>query len=405
MAHILMAIRNFGQGGAERMVLRAAAGLVDRGHQVDIVIFEPTVTFTDDIPRKARFVILCGQRRWARQKSDTIPEHAQWQGERVPVNRLVRPIAKLFGTYGSGWPLILMQRRVLAYALRLARYLEREQPDVIFGNLKHAQFAAFLGARMALASIARPPIVPIIHGVLRPNSSYVRNLRLLKSEPVHFVAVSQSVAERLSSACHIPETMITTIPNPVFSTSIARQAEVPPDHPWFSDGGPPIILSAGRLEAEKDPFTLLDAYDTFQRAGYRYRLIVLGEGTLRSALEERVRSLGLAGQVSLPGWVENPFAFMSRSALFVLASRSEAFGMVLVEAMACGCPTVATDCQGPSVILDDPDLLAPVGDSNALAQVMQRALNRPRDIQAIRARAAHRTGRHRVRRADLHHYG
>ena len=110
---------------------------------------------------------------------------------------------------------------------------------------------------------------------------------------------------------------------------------------------------------------------------------------MRGALESRVRECGLAEFVSLPGWVENPFAFMARAALFVLSSRHEGFGNVLVEALACGCPAVSTDCPaGPAEILGDPALLAPVGDPEALAQVMLRALGRPTDKAALRAKAA-----------------
>lgn len=370
------------------MVLRTVAGLVSRGHRVDVVLFEPTVAYTEDIPRQARFVILCGHARWARRESDVMPGNAIWRSQRVPVTRVARLIATILGRYGSGCLLLLLRRRVLAYALRLARYLECEQPDIVFANLPHSEFAALFAARMVSAPHTRPPIVPIIHGVVRPDAGLARQRRLLTPEAAHYVTVSRGMAENISSVCHVPEAMITTIHNPAYSSSVAQQAVAPADHPWFTDGGPPIILSAGRLAQDKDYFTLLDAFRTVLRAEYPCRLLILGEGKLRRPLEERVRSLGLENHVSLPGWSDNPYAFMSRAALFVLSSRHEAFGMVLVEALACGCPAVATDCPGPSEILGDPDLLAPVGDPNALAQVMLRALNRPRDIEALRTKAA-----------------
>ena len=91
----------------------------------------------------------------------------------------------------------------------------------------------------------------------------------------------------------------------------------------------------------------------------------------------------------MPGWEENPYAFMARAALFVLSSRHEGIANALVEALACGCPAVSTDCPtGPAEILEDPDLLAPVGDPEALARVMLRALKRPRDSAARRAKAS-----------------
>ncbi len=118
--------------------------------------------------------------------------------------------------------------------------------------------------------------------------------------------------------------------------------------------------------------------EAFRRIVPLYRLIILGEGPMRPLLESRVRHLKLEDWVCLPGWKENPFSFMAHAALLVLSSRGEGFGNVLVEAMACGCPAVSTDCPGgPSEILDDPSLLAPIGDPEGLARVMLRVLSRP----------------------------
>ena len=150
----------------------------------------------------------------------------------------------------------------------------------------------------------------------------------------------------------------------------------------------PCCWAPGRLVPEKDFPTLIEA---FRRAAAERpcRLVILGEGPRRRELEGRVRALGLQGSVSLPGWVKNPYAFMARAALFILSSRHEGFGNVLVEALACGCPAVSTDCPaGPAEILEDPALLAPPGDPEALARVMLRTLARPADKAALRAKAA-----------------
>ena len=118
------------------------------------------------------------------------------------------------------------------------------------------------------------------------------------------------------------------------------------------------------------------------------RLVILGEGRLRPQLEGRVRALGLEDCVSLPGWAENPYAFMSRAALFVLSSRYEGFPGALVEALACGCPAVSTDCPaGPSEILEDP-VAGPGRRSGGASRIMLRALDRPVDRAALRACAA-----------------
>ena len=167
-----------------------------------------------------------------------------------------------------------------------------------------------------------------------------------------------------------------------------QRAEEPPEHPWFGDGGPPVILGVGRLAQVKDFLTLIEAFRRVL-AERPCRLLILGEGPMRSELESRILALGLEPRVSLPGWKENPYAFMAGAKLFVLSSRYEGFGLVLVEALACGCPAVSTDCPGgPAEILEDPTLLAPVGDPEALAKVMLRALARPMDKAVLQAKAA-----------------
>ena len=85
--------------------------------------------------------------------------------------------------------------------------------------------------------------------------------------------------------------------------------------------------------------------------------------------------------------VENPYAFLARADLFVLSSRHEVLPTVLIEAMACGCPVVSTDCPyGPREILENGRLgaLVPVGNPEALAAAMARALEEPPQRAALR---------------------
>ena len=92
----------------------------------------------------------------------------------------------------------------------------------------------------------------------------------------------------------------------------------------------------------------------------------------------------------MPGAVLNPFAYMARASLFVLSSAWEGFGNVLVEALACGCPIVSTDCpSGPREILDGGAFgpLVPVGDDEALADGIIHALALPADRGRLRERA------------------
>jgi glycosyltransferase involved in cell wall biosynthesis len=90
-----------------------------------------------------------------------------------------------------------------------------------------------------------------------------------------------------------------------------------------------------------------------------------------------VNQLGLEADVAMPGFVENPYAYMSRAAAFVLSSLWEGLPTVLIEALFCGAPVIATDCpSGPREILRDGEYgeLVPVGDAGALAAAIEKAL-------------------------------
>ena len=138
----------------------------------------------------------------------------------------------------------------------------------------------------------------------------------------------------------------------------------------------PFILGVGGLNPTKNFALLLQAF-ALLRDEPGLMLVILGEGPERPAMERLAGELGLAGRVLLPGAVGNPFAFMARARLFVLCSRFEGFPNVIVEAMACGAPVVAT--ASPSGIAEIVEhgvtgWLAPPDNPDALADGMRRML-------------------------------
>jgi glycosyltransferase involved in cell wall biosynthesis len=100
--------------------------------------------------------------------------------------------------------------------------------------------------------------------------------------------------------------------------------------------------------------------------------------------------LGLGKVVSFPGFSANPYPILSQASALVLSSRWEGFGLVLVEALACGCPVISTDCRsGPREILDGGRFgtLVPVGDPDALARAMEMRNSAGSDPSQLRKRA------------------
>ena len=360
---IALAIPHLGGGGAERSVLKLARGLVERGHRVDILLFEKIETLADEIPTEARLFVLK-------------PEPINDFQDRIQ-------LARRFGFR----ILKFLRTDLLKDARSLAAYIDAERPDCVLPSLPRTKLATLLAPYFTNQN---PVTIPTVHSVLMNRKRRFRKLyAILFPTADHIVTVSDGVADNHSLTLEIPRERITRIYNPADIAEIEQMAQSVPEHPWMTDNGPPVILSAGRLTRVKDFPTLLKAFRQVSRSR-DVRLIILGEGSWRRRLESMIRKMGLEATVSLPGWVSNPYAFMNRASLFVLSSKFEGLANVMIEAMACGCPCVSTNCpSGPAEILDNGRFgpLVPVGEESALAAAMERVLDSPLDKDTLQARA------------------
>lgn len=224
---------------------------------------------------------------------------------------------------------------------------------------------------------------------LNPVRRWIRRRMLQHRYPMadRILCVSAGVATDLAELAPATRSKIRTQYNPIQGQDAPGSH---PLHPWLATAGPPVILGVGRLTPQKGFDTLIRALAQL-RYQPRPRLLILGEGPERAALERLAQQLGVAGQVALAGFVPNPRAHMAAAAAFVLSSAWEGFGNVLVEAMSTGTPVVATDCpSGPSEILLGGALgpLVPVGEGGRLAEAIDHTLSRPTAPERLRARAA-----------------
>lgn len=189
------------------------------------------------------------------------------------------------------------------------------------------------------------------------------------------VVPSLDIRDDLVKCYGVPTDNISVIHNPFDVADIVQQAQETIVLPWI-DSDVPIVISAGRLTDQKGFDLLIEAFTTV-RSKMNVRLVLLGDGECEASLRQLVAERGLASDIYFAGWQSNPYAFFSRADLFVLSSRYEGFGNVIVEAMTCGLPIVSTDCPGgPAEILKNGEcgLLVPPNNIEILADAILRIL-------------------------------
>lgn len=323
---------DFGVGGAERVMLQLARGFIGLGYPVDLVM-----------------------------------GHAEG-----PLLAEVHPGARIIDL-DAGNPLKMF--------VKLIQYLRAERPRALLSPFEVTSVLAILAKRISRVS-TRVVIRISVHISKNKRTRWkkiVEKLVLSKVYPLAdgIVTVSRGAAQDLSIYTGISLARIRVINNPVISEELLQAAQQPVHHPFFNEDKVPVILGVGRLTEQKDFSTLIRAFNILRKKTPA-RLIILGDGEERSALENLIHLSGLQDMVDLFGFELNPFAFMKKSSVFVLSSKWEGLPGVLIQALACGCPVVSTDClSGPSEILKDGQYghLVPVGDAEAIATAIESVLS------------------------------
>jgi glycosyltransferase involved in cell wall biosynthesis len=350
---LIFHVPTFAGGGAERVFVLMANALAARGHHVTLF------TWNAQGPNAAL-------------RSDAV--------------HLVDLGIPLTGD-GFGKP------RTLVGLWRSAQFYRRQRPDAVFSGPEFANLVTTLALKLGLSSAK---FFPSFHAAASiPSTDFgskvaARLAALVAARATSLIAVSAGIGRDLA-ARGVPERKIAVIHNPL--PPGIHDAPVR-TYPWQAElaalGQGPVIVTAGRLTPVKDQRTLLAAFAQL-RATRPARLVVFGDGPLRSELEAEAARLGIAGSTLFPGYVNEPAACYAVADLFALSSVSEGFGNVLIEAMAAGVPVVSTDApHGPREILQGAALgpLVPVGDAAALAAAMSQTLDAPIAPHVLKARAA-----------------
>ncbi len=369
-------LSNLDGGGAQRVILRLAEYLDQNGHTIDLVVSRMRGPFIDLIPASV---------------------HIHLAGFQHPL-RILPNIIRLPASTRKIFLELLWQNRpkVIRSLTTLTHFLKTESPDVLLTTLDPSNLIAVCAGWLAQTKtriVIREAntISKKIARYNRPFEKYLPNLaREWYPRADKIIAVSDGVAEDLSKVANLPRERITTIYNPIDLKGLQGNASEPLNDPWFTPNQPPVLLAAGRLTPQKDYPTLLRAVARVMTKR-PVRLMILGEGTDRMMLEQLIIQLGLSQEVRMPGFVSNPYKYMAHTAVFVLSSKWEGFPNVLLEALACGCPVISTDCPcGPSELLSHGEYgkLVPVGDDEALANGILSILESPPDSDFLIQRAA-----------------
>lgn len=325
-------------GGAQRVTINIANGLAERGYEVDLVVAWPEGESASVLAPDVRLVNL------------SVPK--------VP---------------GLG---------ILAGVPYLKSYLDRAEVAVLFAGQTHANITAVLAAR---AAGSRPYTAVTEHLAYEHVSDPKDRVTKWMAGYVYpladdIIAVSKGVAQSVVGHTNVEESDMTVLYNPIDIASVRASAAEGPRHKWLSDDAVEPIVSVSRLEPQKDLGTLIRAFDRVHQLRPGTRLLVVGKGSEQERLKALVRSLGIENVVDFPGYVDNPYAYMGASSVFGLSSKFEGLPTGLIEALACGCSIVATDCPyGPREILGEGEYgrLVPVGDPAAMADAILESLDEP----------------------------
>lgn len=328
-------------GGAERVMLNLAAGFADRGYSVDFVLAQCEGAFLEEFPESVHLVKL--------------------NHRKVKFGRSILSLPALI------------------------RYIRRERPAALLTGL-HTNIIAIWAKQLAgipfQLAISEHNTFSLQNQMLPWGSRQVMHWLIRAYYPMAdtIITVSEGAADDLVISARIPRERINVIINPIITPELMKKACEKLDHPWFKTGEPPVILAVGRLTPQKDYPLLIKAFDLVRKETPA-RLLILGDGDEREKLVSMIAALGLEKDISLPGFVHNPYMYMANASVFVLSSQWEGLPTVLVEALYCGAPLVATDCRsGPREILRGGQYgrLVPVGDAESLAEAIQSAIHSQR---------------------------
>jgi len=289
----------------------------------------------------------------------------------------------------------LQTKRAFKSLPKVIKYLNINKPTALYSTIIHINLISVLAKFLSRSSTK-----VIIRESNTPKSAFshsrsgrisLRLLPYLYPLAHTVIAVSNGVKDALIEMSSKLDEKTKIVPTPVISDEIFQLAEAklePKSSISNFDANKPYLLGAGRLHFQKDFQTLIEAFSIISKENNDLSLLILGEGEERKALEQLISDLNLSDRVHLPGFVENPFYYFARASTFVLSSKFEGMPNVLIQALAFGTPSVATNCKsGPIEISEDGRYckIVPVSDSKAMADAIRESIKSEPNREAANA--------------------
>lgn len=333
-------------GGVQRVIINLAKGLLREGDKVDIVLSKSSGNMLEQFHKECNIINL----KQTSGKGDLLP------------------ILSLF---------------------KIIKYLKKNKPDVLIGCPGFSTIVCILATMLSFSNNKVIAMVDNKVSLLKGGRWYHKFTLLMMKVFYRFadyVVVAHKSAEvDIIKNLKLNRDKVKMIYHPLIEENIYNNLISLPNHPWMNNEEK-IILGIGRLVKEKDFANLINAYKIVSEK-VPSKLIIIGEGPERDKLQGLIDELKLGDSVSLPGYVSNPYQYISYSDLLVVSSRAEAFGNVIVEALAMGTPIVSTDCSsgGPAEILNNGEygILCPCLDKDKLATSIIKSLNTKHDKEKI----------------------
>ena len=279
--------------------------------------------------------------------------------------------------------------------LPLRTYLKERRPDVVIAAMwpitvvtvlawvlsgRHGRVFVSDHSHMSISAVQELKVPVVFLGA---------SMRLIYPLATGIIVVSKGVRDDICKLSGISPSHFSVIYNPAAIGSSRGKFSADARVGLWGAGFRFHVVAVGTLKAQKDHSTLIKAFALIADR-INAKLTIIGDGPLRSELEGLVRELGIGARVALPGFTIDPSPWYQTADLFVLSSRWEGFGNVIVEALECGLPVVSTDCpSGPSEILEDGRFgeLVPVESPAELAAAIERSLEGDHDREVLVSRA------------------